>query len=261
MLEEWQPAEERSGRRRAWSLTCSVVLQSAGTAFLALMPLINTYELDLGVWDRISLRLSVPPPPAPPPPQAAPAPAPAPRRYEADFRSPVAIPATVARLHDIGAPVSPMVGVAAPSGPEGGLGEPGVAGVLGMVPALAGALPLPPPIRVGGRVQNARIVTRVLPVYPPEAVENHVSGVVKLEAVIGTDGTVRDLHLLEGHPMLVPAAIEAVSQWKYLPTLLNGREVEVVTLIDVRFNLTVLTEEEDARDRGRRERNRRQAQP
>lgn len=113
-----------------------------------------------------------------------------------------------------------------------------------MFPTFGNHLPAPMPIRVGGNVQNARIVNRVLPVYPPEAVEQAVSGTVKLEAIIDTTGRVRDLQVIEGHPMLVPAAIDAVSQWLYRPTRLNGRVVEVVTLVDVVFNLTVIDEKE-----------------
>ncbi len=71
-----------------------------------------------------------------------------------------------------------------------------------------------------------------------------MSGVVKLEAIISTDGSVRDLKLLQGHPILAGAAMDAVAQWRYHPTRLNGRKVEVVTLIDVVFNLTILDEKE-----------------
>ena len=144
-----------------------------------------------------------------------------------------------------------MASLPAPRGPAGGLGRAGVPGVLGVVPGMGGELPLPPPVRVGGKVQNARILSRVMPVYPQEAVEAFVSGTVKLEAVIGVDGRVRDLKLVAGHPMLAGAAMEAVSQWLYRPTRLNGREVEVVTLVDVHFNLTLPEEGEEGR-RGKR---------
>lgn len=90
-----------------------------------------------------------------------------------------------------------------------------------------------------------------MPVYPMEAVEAFVSGTVKLEAIIGVDGRVRDLKLVEGHPMLATAAVEAVSQWRYRPTRLNGREVEVVTLVDVHFNLTLPEEEGDGKRKER----------
>jgi protein TonB len=75
-------------------------------------------------------------------------------------------------------------------------------------------------------------------VYPPLAKEARISGVVRLNAIIGKDGTVQDLTIASGHPLLVPAAMEAVKQWVYQPTLLNGQAVEVVTQIEVNFTLS-----------------------
>lgn len=233
--------------RQGWSFAGSLILQVVGVAILLLVPILNTYEIDLSQWASTTFRLAVPPPPAPPPPRVQPAPRPARVRYEADFQTPSVIPDKVALLHDLGEPAWPMAGVPAAQGPQGGMGVPGSAGVIGMVPAISGNLPLPPPIRVGGRIQNARITQRVQPVYPLEAIEQQVSGVVKLEAIIAVDGAVRDVKLIEGHPMLAAAAIDAVSQWRYRPTKLNGVDMEVVTLIDVRFNLTVVDEKERKR--------------
>lgn len=95
------------------------------------------------------------------------------------------------------------------------------------------------PIRVvvGGLVQEAKLISRPKPVYPHLAIVARVSGVVRLAAVIGTDGQVRELRAVSGHPMLVPAAMDAVRQWHYRPTLLNGIPVEVDTEIVVMFNL------------------------
>ena len=217
----------------------SVVAQVACLAGLVLYPLVNTYEIDLGAWARHLVRLAPPPPPAPPPAPIQAAPQAAPRRFEAEFQAPSRIPDRVAFLSDSGALASPISAGPAPSGPAGGLGGSDIGGVLGMFPTSGPTMPPPMPIRVGGNVQNAKIVTRILPVYPVEAVEQGISGKVKLEAVIDTQGRVRDLQVIEGHPMLVPAALEAVSQWVYRPTRLNGAVVEVVTLVDVIFNLTI----------------------
>jgi protein TonB len=74
-------------------------------------------------------------------------------------------------------------------------------------------------------------------VYPPLARQARISGVVRFNAVIGTDGKVQNLTLVQGHPLLVPAAQEAVKGYVYQPTLLNGQPVEVVTQIDVNFTL------------------------
>jgi protein TonB len=87
-------------------------------------------------------------------------------------------------------------------------------------------------------VQSAKLVRQPRPNYPPLAKQARISGVVKLSAVIGKDGTIRELQTISGHPLLVPAALEAVKQWVYQPTLLNGEPVEVQTQIDVNFTLS-----------------------
>jgi len=81
------------------------------------------------------------------------------------------------------------------------------------------------------------LVHQVKPLYPPIAMQARIQGTVVLQAVIGKDGTVQDLHLISGHPMLAPAAIEAVRQWRYRPYLLNDEPVEVDTQINVNFTL------------------------
>ena len=235
--------------QQGWSFASSIALQLGLLGGIILVPLLNTYEIDLGAWAARTFQLAPPPPPAPPPPRAAPAPRAVPQRYEADFRAPSVIPDQVARLNDIGTPISPLAGIPAPGGPLGGTGDPGVAGVLGMFPSEGQHLALPPPIRIGGNIQNARSLHKPPPVYPPEAVEQYVSGKVQLEAIIGIDGRVRDLKLIDGHPLLVPAAVDAVSQWRYRPTRLNGRVVEVVTIIEVNFNLEIIDEKEQKRRR------------
>jgi protein TonB len=75
------------------------------------------------------------------------------------------------------------------------------------------------------------------PIYPPLAIMAHVQGTVVLQAVLSTAGTVEDLKVVSGHPLLVGAALDAVKTWRYQPTLLNGEPVEVLTEIDVNFKL------------------------
>ena len=245
--------------RQGWSFAGSIVLQFAFLGGIILVPLLNTYEIDLGAWGLRAIHIAPPPPPAPPPAQPAPAPQAAPQLYEAEFRAPSAIPDRVATLNDIGSPVSPLAAMPAPSGPIGGAGDSSAAGVFGMFPTTGQHLALPPPIRIGGNIQNARVLHKPPPVYPPEAVEQYVSGKVQLEAIIGIEGGVRDLRLITGHPLLAPAAMDAVSQWRYRPTRLNGTVVEVVTIIEVTFNLTIIDEKEMKRRR-RQERRERNAQ-
>ena len=74
--------------------------------------------------------------------------------------------------------------------------------------------------------------------YPPLAKQARISGVVKLNAIIGKDGAVQNLTVASGHPLLVPAAMEAVKHWVYQPTLMNGAAVEVITQIEVNFTLS-----------------------
>jgi len=95
----------------------------------------------------------------------------------------------------------------------------------------------PKRIRVSSGVQMARLTHRVEPVYPALAKSARISGTVQLEGVIGTDGRLRALRVLSGHPFLAKAAIDAVSQWIYEPTLLSGEPVEVVAPITVNFIL------------------------
>jgi protein TonB len=115
--------------------------------------------------------------------------------------------------------------------------------VLGGVIGGAGTAPPPPPkaaphrVTVGGNVQAARLVNRVQPLYPPLARQTRISGTVKLHAIIGKNGAVEQLQVVSGHPLLVQSALDAVKQWRYQPTLLNGEPVEVDTEIDVIFSL------------------------
>ena len=76
-----------------------------------------------------------------------------------------------------------------------------------------------------------------MPVYPPLARQARISGTVRLEAVIAFNGAVQSLRVASGHPLLAQAALDAVRQWVYQPTLLNGEPVEVLTQIDVNFKL------------------------
>ena len=103
-------------------------------------------------------------------------------------------------------------------------------------------MPAPPKpvqsrIKVGGNVTAARILNRTTPIYPPLARQTRISGTVRLHAIIAKDGTVQQLEVLSGHPLLVQAALDAVRQWRYQPTLLNGEPVEVDTTVDVIFSL------------------------
>ncbi|NLV31800.1 MAG: TonB family protein [Acidobacteria bacterium] len=93
------------------------------------------------------------------------------------------------------------------------------------------------PIRVGGNVQESRLIHRVIPEYPALARKTRVTGTVRLVVTINEEGWVWDIEVAEGHPLLVDSAVAAVRQWQYHPTLLNGVPVPVIAQVDVTYNL------------------------
>jgi TonB family protein len=128
-----------------------------------------------------------------------------------------------------------MTVFATPSGPN----EAVVQIIAPNTAAAAAEGPMPPSlIRVGGNVQSSKLVQQVRPVYPAEAKEQRIQGKVSLQAVIAKDGTVKSLEVVSGDPALTQSALDAVRQWVYQPTLLNGQPVEVQTMIDVNYTLS-----------------------
>jgi protein TonB len=162
------------------------------------------------------------------------------------LRRPVAIPDKVVIIED---PPN-----AAP-GDEGGVGTGDLSGlVIGVLNQSSRLAPPRPPepkiaqpvkpaaeptprVKVGSVVNMARLVRRIEPVYPPLARQARISGTVELTGIIGVDGRIRELQVLNGHPLLARAAVDAVRQWVYEPTLLNGKPVEVIAPITVNFVL------------------------
>jgi len=98
--------------------------------------------------------------------------------------------------------------------------------------------PNPQSIRIGANVAAFNLVTQVTPVYPPLAKQARVQGTVSFEVAIAKDGTVQNIHLISGPPLLVQAAMQAVQQFVYKPTLLNGNPIEVITTVDEHFKLS-----------------------
>ena len=88
------------------------------------------------------------------------------------------------------------------------------------------------------KVAAANMATKVNATYPPLARQARIQGVVQLMATVGTDGRILNLQVLSGHPLLVPAALAAVKQWVFKPTLVNGNAVEVNTPVSINFKLT-----------------------
>ena len=110
--------------------------------------------------------------------------------------------------------------------------------VLGCSFALALALAQDRPIRVGGNVAQANRLYWVTPVYPAEAKQNRIQGTVTLEITIDKDGHVSQITVISGPAELIQSAADAVQQWAYRPTLLNGEPVTVLTTVDVNYTLS-----------------------
>lgn len=243
MFEEMVISTGGKKTNKPWTMALSMVVQVLFLFVLILIPLIYTEALPKTLMSSILL---APPPPPPPPPPPAPAAIvhvkPMAHLMEAGkLVAPKVIPKEVKIIKEEEAPDMGMGGVA--GGVPGGVAGGSMGGVLGgVIGGVSRAAPPPPPktvtrTRVGGAVQAAKLVNRVQPMYPPLARQTRISGTVKLHAIIGKDGTVQQLQVVSGHPLLVQAALDAVKQWRYQPTLLNGEPVEVDTEIDVIFSL------------------------
>jgi len=162
--------------------------------------------------------------------------------HNGELVAPRAIPKEVKMIKEEETP--PDVGVAGgveggvPGGVAGGSTGGVIGGILGGMPTAA---PPPPPkqtptrVRVGGNVQPPRAISAPQPVYPALARQARIQGAVVLHAVITRDGRVEELHVISGHPLLIQAAEDAVRQWRYQPTLLNGDPVEIEMTITVNF--------------------------
>ncbi|MGD0774735.1 MAG: energy transducer TonB [Candidatus Solibacter sp.] len=229
----------------------------AQTALIIIAVILPMIYFDVLPKTQLTSFLVAPPPPPPPPPPPAAAPAVKivkviPRQFDAGrLMAPKSVPHEVVQIKEDELPPSSSGGGGVMGGIPGGVagGTPGgvLGGIIGSVPTAALPPPPPPPVKkdvapkritIGGNVQQAKLVRQPKPVYPPLAKQARISGVVHLAAVISKDGTIQDLKVISGHPLLIPSALEAVKQWVYQPTLLNGEPVEVSTQIDVNFTLS-----------------------
>ncbi|HKN24029.1 MAG TPA: TonB family protein [Candidatus Acidoferrum sp.] len=244
MFEEMVVSTSMKKTNKPWTMIVSMLFQVLFLAILILIPLIYTEALPRTLMSSILL---APPPPPPPPPPPAPVAVvhvkPVAHLMEAGkLVAPKVIPKDVKIIKEEEQP--PDMGAGIAGGVPGGVAGGSMGGVIGGVIGGAGtAAPPPPPkaavtrTRVGGAVQAAKLVNRVQPLYPPLARQTRISGTVKLHAIIGKSGNVEQLQVVSGHPLLVQSALDAVKQWRYQPTLLNGEPVEVDTEIDVIFSL------------------------
>ena len=226
---------------KPYTIVLSLLMQIALLALLVLLPLLYTQVLpSVQLKDML---LAPPPPPAPIPKPIgirAVRTANVPRVFQIDkLIAPARIPNHIANIDEI--PSVPDLGGTTPAGNNSG-SIPGL--LMGSTPPLAPPAPavekpkpLRGPLRVGGNVAEANLIHRVQPAYPALAKSARVQGSVEFTAVISKDGRVENLQLVRGHPLLVAAARDAILQWQYRPTMLNGQPVEVTTAITVNFTL------------------------
>lgn len=233
--------------RQTWATLASFILQCLLVGVLLLLPLYFTQELPKS---QLLTFLVAPPPPPPPPPEAQQA-ARIMKQIQSDLlsggqlRTPGRIPAKVQMIKEEEAPPMPGAGGVV-GGVPGGIPGGQLGGVIGGIVSSTSNLAyipklqpvVPQRIRISQGVTAGMLLHQVEPPYPPIAKAARIQGSVVLNAIIDKEGNIRDLRLASGHPMLVPAAIEAVRQWRYRPYLLNGQPVEVETTITVNFELT-----------------------
>jgi protein TonB len=158
-----------------------------------------------------------------------------------ELRTPTKIPKKIEMIKEEEAPPPVMASTGVVGGVPGGVPGGSMGGVIGSVlGGLQVAVPkiaTPQRVRVSSGVSSGLLIRKVSPNYPPLARQARIQGTVVLQAQISKDGSIQNLQLVSGHPMLAPAAIEAVKQWKYKPYLLNGEPVEVETQVQVNFTL------------------------
>ena len=238
--------DDRIKTHRGATTVLSFLLQVGLVGIVLLIPLIFTQALPLNVTTMTAL--AAPPPPPPPPPPAASAPATQPKPSPVETKAltvPLKIPQKIAQIHDEPTPdqsAGPPPAIAGvPGGVPGGVAGGTIGGVVGgVMNGIGTAIPkvaTPKRVRVSQGVSEGLLVHKVTPTYPPLARQARVQGAVVLQASIGKDGSIQNLKLVSGHPMLSQAAINAVKQWKYKPYFLNGEAVEVDTTITVNFTM------------------------
>jgi protein TonB len=234
-------------KRQSFATVTSFILNCLAIGVMLIMPLAFPEGLPKA---QLLTFLVAPPPPPPPPPPAAEVQRVV-RQIQTDMlntgqlRTPSRIPQRVQMIKEEDAPPPmPSVGGVV-GGVPGGIPGGQLGGVIGGIvnstsnAAVPKFVPVTPQrVRISQGVTKGLLVQKIEPQYPTLARSARVQGDVVLSAVIDTNGQITNLQLVSGHPMLVPAAIAAVKQWRYKPYLLNGQPVEVETTITVIFSLS-----------------------
>ena len=235
-------------KRKFFATTTSFLINVLVIIVMLLIPLAFTEQLPSA---QLLTFLVAPPPPPPPPPPAAAQVQKVVKQIQTDIlnngelRTPTKIPQKIQMIKEDDAPPPMPVTGGVVGGVPGGVPGGQLNGVIGSVISSTNlaAVPkfvpvVPQRIRISAGVTRGLLIQRVEPVYPTLAKAARVQGDVVLSAIIDSNGLIKNLQLVSGHPMLVPAAFTAVKQWRYKPYLLNGQPVEVETTITVIFTLT-----------------------
>jgi len=227
--------------RRSWTTLTSFALEAMAIGLLLLLPLWKSVGLPAARTVSTPITLGRPDLPATATPRsghASPMPTSTVRPI---FVAPGRIPRTISTTSGPAAPDAPdpgpggVLGIGIPGGGENGLPTSLITGTHPVIPVA-----VTPTVRVirTSQILEGNLIRRVQPVYPPLAKNVRIQGPVVLAAIISKAGTIDNLQVLSGHPMLVAAAIDAVKQWRYRPYILNNEPIEVQTQITVNFILT-----------------------
>jgi protein TonB len=226
--------------RQGWSTLTSFSMQFVVIGLVILLSILKSVVVPTAQTIATPVFLGrLAPAPSTPHPQTGSAAPTAPANPDAMvFRQPSSIPRGIS--NEGSEPSAPNVG-----GTGGNVYNDGPSSGAGPIDSIFNTgrpvpVPAPPPVARQfrtSRLLEGNLIRKVQPVYPPLARTARVQGSVVLAALISKEGSIENLRLLQGHPMLVPAALDAVKQWRYKPYILNGEAIEVETQITVNFNL------------------------
>jgi len=224
---------------KSWAVLLSGAVQVVILGVLILIPLIYTEALPKAMLSTLLIAPPPPPPPPPPPTAAKVEVKPVARLITSGkLLQPRAIPKEVAVFKEAELPPD-VINNTNQGGVFGGIpGQGIIGGTLGGPAAPPPPKPVTPSrIKQGGSVTAASQLVKTVPIYPPLARQARIQGSVVLHAIIDKEGKVVELQVVSGHPLLVQSALDAVKQWRYKPTQLNGEPVEVDTTITVTFTM------------------------
>ena len=224
----------RVGSRAWYTVPLSIAVHVALAVVVIVVPLMATDALPKPT--SLHKIFVGDPPEAPPPPVAPSSPAQVRRAPVSPDAAPVDAPSTIEK--EVAAPLIPNVGPVMEGGlPAGLVGEGGIAVVSPVIPVPPPPLTPAKPVPVGGHIAVPIKIRDVRPVYPAMALTSRVSGTVMIEATIGVDGRVKNARVIKSIALLDQAALDAVKQWQFSPTRLNGVPIPVIMTVTVNFAL------------------------